>query len=420
MQIKEAVTRSSAGGRKVNEDAALWLGDVPLLAVADGMGGGGAGDAAAEIAFDCLKVNASFLTSEARRVDTNRTSRGRLNINLLLESAFKWAHLEISRAARAGQRRRMATTLLSVVVAGDHAFISHVGNCRAYLLRGGRLHRLTQDHTVAAARRSYQTAAPTETDPNEERRLLQILGSGNIDVDLAEVPLANDDVLLLCTDGLSQPLSEEQMAELIAPTQLDASADRLLAAAEEAGNDNVAFVMARIGNERDRVSVEEVAELMRSVFLFSDLDAAERYLLAPFLQERRYAVGDVLIEEGVLGAEFYVIVEGSVRITRDGVHLVDVGMGGHLGELTLARPSMRSATVTALEPVRVYALSRERFLKISERRPALGARLSLSLLDTVGERLRDLTDRLAHTETLIKTAPEDTEAVLAAIRGERR
>lgn len=418
MQIKQAVIRSSAGTRADNEDASLYLDSIPLLAVADGMGGAGVGDVAAEIAFDCLRMYASFLVAESKRVSTKRTSRGRLNINLLLEIAFKWAHMEVSRAARAAQRRRMATTLLAVVVAGDHAYISHVGNCRAYLLRAGKLHRLTQDHTVAAARRSYQQS--TEADPSEERRLLQIIGAGNIDVDLAEVPLADDDVVVLCTDGLCQPLSEERIAELVNPEQLETSADALLAAATSAGDDNIAFALAKVGAERDTAHVEEITELMRSVFLFRDLDAAERYLLAPFLQERRYEVGDLIIEEGVMGAEFYVIIEGSVRITRNGVHLVDVGMGGHLGELTLARPSVRSATVEAIEPVRVYALSRERFLQITERRPALGARLSLSLLDTVGERLRDLTDRLAKTEQVLKTTPEDTPALLAAIRGERR
>jgi len=417
VQIKQAVARSSAGKRAANEDAALILDDIPLLAVADGMGGPGVGDEAAAIAFDCLRINASFLRAEAERVSAERTARGRLNINLLLEAAFKWSHTAISRAARASQRRRMATTLLSVVVAGNHAYIGHIGNCRAYLFRAGRLHQVTQDHTVAAARRSFQSA---EADPAEERRLLQILGSGNIDVDLAEVPLADDDVLLLCSDGLFQPLSSEQLALLIDPDDLDASADKMLAAAEEGGDDNIALVLARVGAEQDSASVEEVAELMRSVFLFSDLDAAERYLLAPFLVERRYVPGDLIIQEGVLGAEFYVIIEGTVRITRDGVHLVDVGMGGHLGELTLARPSVRSATVAALEPVRVYALSRERFLEISQRRPELGARLTMALLDTVGARLRDLTERLARTEQLLHDSPEDTAVLLAAIRGERR
>jgi protein phosphatase len=409
VQIKQVVTRCSAGGRSVNEDAVMALGDVPLLAVADGMGGQGAGDEAARIAFDCLRIYASFLASESRHVTTQRTSRGRFNINLLLEIAFKWAHIEVNRAARALQRRRMATALLSIVIAGDHAYISHVGNCRAYVLRGGQLHLLTQDHTVAAARRSFQHAA--DSDPSEERRLLQILGSGNIDVDLAEVPLADDDVLLLCTDGLSCALSEEKIRTLMTGDDLDAVGDALLAAAEELGKDNIAIAIAQIGSDKDSSSVNEIAELMRSVFLFSDLNTAERYMLAPFLEERLYSAGDALVCEGVMGSEFYVILEGSVKVSRQGVHLTNIGVGGHLGELTLARPIMRSATVTALEAVRVYALSRDRFLQITERRPGLGARLALSLLDTVGTRLRDLTERVAQLEQPL-LEPEDTDLIV--------
>lgn len=409
MQIKQVVTRCSAGGRPVNEDAVMTLDDVPLLAVADGMGGEGAGDEAARIAFDCLRIYASFLTAESRHVTTQRTSRGRFNINLLLEIAFKWSHVEINRAARALQRRRMAAAMLSVVVAGDHAYISHVGNCRAYVLRGGRLHLLTQDHTVATARRSFRHVA--DANPSEERRLLQILGSGNIDVDLAEVPLADDDVLLLCTDGLSCSLSEDEIRLLMASSDLEAVGDALLASAGEQGNDNIAFAIARIGSDKDSSSVNEIAELMRSVFLFSELNTAERYMLAPFLEERFYSAGDELVREGMMGSEFYVILAGSVRVSRDGVHLVDIGVGGHLGELTLARPIMRSATVTALESVRVYALSRDRFLQITERRPGLGARLALSLLDTVGTRLRDLTERVAQSEQLLDE-PEDTDLVV--------
>lgn len=416
VQLKQVMTRSSAGGRAINEDAVLHMAAVPLLAVADGMGGANCGDVAAEIAFDCLRLHRSFLREECGRINTQRTSRSRLNVHLLLEVAFKLAHANISQQAQDEQRRRMATTLLAVVVADDHAYISHVGNCRGYVMRGGTLHTITQDHTVAAARRSFQQVA---INAAEERRLLQVLGSGSVDVDLAEVPLADDDVLLLCTDGLTQPLTDEQIQALISPDDLEGSADALLAAAEENGSDNVAFALAKVGSGQARDTVEDVAELMRSVFLFSALSTAERYLLAPFLEERSYQTGDVIIREGVMGAEFYVIIEGTVRITRDDVHLVDVGAGGHLGELTLARPGLRSATVTAVEPVRVYALSRERFLQVTERRPALGAQLSMALLDTVGERLRDLTDRLAKTEQLVQSAPEDTGAILAAIRGHK-
>ena len=417
MKIKELELRSSAGRRSFNEDAVLGLEQVPLLAVADGMGGRGVGEVAAEMALSCLRTNASFLAAEIQKVERERTPQRRERLHQLLETNFDWAHREIQRAGREQGRRRMATTLLAAVIAGDHAHLAHVGNSRAYLLRGGRLRQLTQDHTVAAARETVREPGDAPSS-GESRRLLQIVGAGAIDVDVAQVALADDDILLLCTDGLSLALDDVTLQAMIDPAALGGTADALLSVAERQGDDNVAFALARVGAARDSRSVDQIAEVLRAVFLFDGLEAAERYLVAPFLEERRYPEGTPFIVEGDEGEEFFIIAEGTVRVSRGGVHLIDIGAGGHLGELTLARPSPRSATVTALTDTTVFALSRARFQQIVARRPRLGARLTLQLLDTVSGRLRDLTDRLARTEQLVRHRPGDARALFAAIRGE--
>src|SRR5690606_19761020 len=115
-------------------------------------------------------------------------------------------------------------------------------------------------------------------------------------------------------------------------------------------------------------------------------------------------------------------VDGTLAITHEGTHLVDVGPGGHLGELTLARPAPRSATVTATSEALLFELTHARFREILRRRPNIGASIALAALDRVGDRLRDLTSRIRAVERLARgeDLPGDrslAEAIHAAAQG---
>lgn len=425
MQIKQFAAHTRSGGmRERNEDAVLSLESVGVFAVADGMGS--AGDVAAHTALDVVRANAPHLDDQIKKVAKDRSSASRLDLGCVLESTFQWAHLEVQRETERRGRHSSATTLIVAAIAGTHAYIAHVGNCRAYLLRNGKLQRLTDDHSVAMLRyRSGRMSAEEMAGSPEVNRLTQVVGAGvELDVDTAEVALADDDVLVLCSDGLHMPLRDEHMAERIDPRDLEASARRLLTEAlADPRHDDVSVVLVRVGSEQDNRAIDEVARILRSVFLFRDLNEAERLVIAPYLEERVLRRGEVLFKEGDAGDQFYAVVDGSLRVTAGRAHLVDIGPGGHLGELTLARPTPRSATVTALTAARLYGLSRANFDSLMKRRPALGARLAIALLDTVGDRLRDLTERLAIVGRVARgeiTVPglPPLEAVTRAVRGE--
>lgn len=425
MQIKQvaALTRPGAS-RDRNEDALLSLEQVPVFAIADGMGG--AGDVASRTALDVVRANAALLGDQVRKVAADRSSASRLDLGVVLESTFQWAHLEVQREADRHRMHNMATTLVVAAIAGDHAYIAHVGNSRAYLLRGGKLQRLTDDHSVGMLRyRSGKMSLQELQASPEQHRLTQVLGAGlEIDVDTAEVALADDDIVVLCSDGLFLQLSDDAIAERVDPRDLEASVKRLATeASRDLRHDDVSVILIRVGSERDTRSIEDIAKILRSVFLFRDLSEQDRLVIAPYLEERVYKRGEVLAREGEQGDEFFVLVDGTVRITRGRAHLVDIGPGGHLGELSLTRPTPRSATATALSRVRLFALSRANFDALIRRRPGLGARLALALLDTVGDRLRDLTERLAMVEKVSRgelqvpgLSPMD--AVQRASRGE--
>lgn len=425
MQIKQvaALTRPGAS-RDRNEDAILALEQVPVFAIADGMGG--AGDVASRTALDVVRANAALLGDQVKKVAADRSSASRLDLGVVLESTFQWAHLEVQREADRHRMHNLATTLVMAAVAGDHAYIAHVGNSRAYIWRAGKIQRLTDDHSVGMLRyRSGKMSLAELQSSPEQHRLTQVLGAGlEIDVDTAEVALADDDILVLCSDGLFLQIPDEGIAERIDPRDLEGTARRLVTeASHNLRHDDVSVILVRVGSERDTRSIEDIAKVLRAVFLFRDLTEQDRLVIAPYLEERTCKRGEVLAREGEQGDEFFVLVDGTVRITRGRAHLVDIGPGGHLGELSLTRPTPRSATATALTRVRLFALSRSNFDALIRRRPGLGARLALALLDTVGDRLRDLTERLAVVERVTRgeigvSGLSPLEAVQRACRGE--
>jgi PPM family protein phosphatase len=401
MRIRKAVGVCWAGRRPHNEDALIRIDTLPLYGLADGMGGPGAGEVAAAIAVEVVRRNATELEARNRAVATRRSSQNRLALGELLDEVFNGASREIQKeAARLGQPG-MAATLLIATVVGNFAYVAHVGDCRAYLHRAGRLLRLTEDHSVAEFRFRRGRISHEEYLRSPDRRVLyQVLGTGmEVDVDLAEVRLAGGDALLLCTDGLPRALDEEAIASGIDLSDLSGSARRLVEMADEAGApDNVSVILLGVDAEVGDEPIEAVTDVMSKVFLFETLSQPERLVVAPYLEEMVYEAEDVVVREGEPADAFYVVLSGKVRVTRGSTVLREIRAGGHFGEMALARSRTRSATVRAVGPTRVFSLSRERFHDVVRARPDLGVRLTLRLLDEVGERLRDLTDRLNAVE----------------------
>jgi serine/threonine protein phosphatase PrpC len=213
--------------RSNNEDA--FLVDGPLFAVADGMGGGNAGEVASALALETL---------------------GRVSGEGSVDLA-EW----VQRANRAVFDRSMSdrstsgmgTTLTAVLAEGESLRLAHVGDSRAYLLRDGRLERLTEDHTRVA--RMVRDGMITEEQAAQHpQRNIITRGLGladDVKVDQAQVEVRMGDRLLLCTDGLTAMVKEDTLREILAgePDPQEA-ARRLVEAANQAGGaDNVTAVV---------------------------------------------------------------------------------------------------------------------------------------------------------------------------------
>ncbi len=225
--------------RKSNQDRALALpleGGL-LAAVFDGMGGAAAGGVAASLALDTFRSEFSSPRSVADPEE-------------LLSSLMEKADARIKSESRADPKKLgMGTTAVSLLLLGGCAYFTHAGDSRLYLLRGGKLYRLTEDHTYVARllERGMITEEAAETHPRRHV-LLRALGGQTATAECGEpgkVTLLPEDVLLLSSDGLHGFVKETKIKSILMqkmPPEL--TAGYLIAAANEAGGeDNISAVV---------------------------------------------------------------------------------------------------------------------------------------------------------------------------------
>ena len=214
MQVEQAVAVTHVG-RKMsrNEDGVMQIPDVPLYAIVDGTGG----TEAADVALDVLRENKRALFDQFQRVADDPRTSTRLAVGQLFERVFDAASASVRDAARRLQRPKLAAAMVAATVVDRFAYIAHVGDARAYLLRDGDLWALTTDHTVAMAQLvgGHITEDEYRTSPFQ-KTLTQALGpTAKLDVAFAEVWLSPGDVLLLCSDGLHRTVSDAAICDTL-------------------------------------------------------------------------------------------------------------------------------------------------------------------------------------------------------------
>lgn len=232
LALIELASASDVGKvRSDNQDRDLLA--PPLIAVADGMGGHLGGGTAAGMAVDALRGVGSTTDPTA------------------LLGALKDANRAIAQAAMGDpDLTGMGTTATAALLEGGILYLVHVGDSRAYLIREGRIIQVTQDHSVVAemVRRGTLSADAAESHP-ARHVITRALGvDADIDIDALRVDLEPGDVVLLCTDGLSGPVPNEQMLEVVeSSATLEVAAGELVQRANAAGGpDNVTVVLARV------------------------------------------------------------------------------------------------------------------------------------------------------------------------------
>ena len=397
MRIVEEAAITHPGARELNEDALLCLPELPLYAVADGMGGEDAGEVAAHLAIDQLITQGPELRKLNAEVANDRTSDNRLRLVRAYDKVFNDASAVIKEARKARGHVGMAATLLVITLVEHFAYVAHVGDSRAYLLREGKLLRLTEDHSVAEFRFRRGRLEREEYVRSPERQLLyQALGTGaEVDVDLAEVRLADGDIVLICSDGLIRAVSEEEIAAYLVHGSLKEGLHTVVEHALQAGApDNLTATALRIGAEEGDEPIELVTDALAQCFLFAALSRTERLLVAPYVEELGLARGDQVTVIGQAAGHLGIVVSGRLVEVDARGNRRQLERGCFFGGDALARPGTWRATRHAEVASRVLWFSRERFRELVRYKPDVGGRMALALAEHLCGLHRDDESRL--------------------------
>ena len=248
-----ATSARSAVGlvRSGNEDSALA--SAHLIAVADGMGGHAAGEVASKIAITTLADSAVVFTNP--EIDQESADD-------LFLTAIHAINNEIKVAVDENpQLSGMGTTLTSLFLRGNAVALLHIGDSRAYRLRGNSFEQLSVDHTVIQELLNAGTITESEISTHPQRSVLTqvLMGDGLLEIPLPIFERKVKDRYLICSDGLSSVLTEKEIKSLIKGKDRDQALDALIDATYINGApDNVTIVIADIVEEAQPEALEKL------------------------------------------------------------------------------------------------------------------------------------------------------------------
>ena len=234
--------------RRRNEDAYVIA--PPLFAVADGMGGAQAGEIASKLAAAALEDTDSGALSGEDRVTS------------LIQEANRRVY---ERSNEDPTASGMGTTMTVALVEGDVVTFGHVGDSRAYLLRDGRMEQLTEDHSLVNELMKSGKLSPEEAETHPQRSVItRALGTDpDVDVDSFTIEAHVGDVFLICSDGLTDMVDDEEILGVLDRhhDDLDRATKSLVSAANRGGGeDNITVVAFAIAADGDTATMPVAAE----------------------------------------------------------------------------------------------------------------------------------------------------------------
>tara|TARA_R110002073_G_scaffold139145_1_gene289075 strand:- start:698 stop:1456 length:759 start_codon:yes stop_codon:yes gene_type:complete len=230
--------------REYNQDHIGFDQDLGIAVLADGMGGHKAGEVAAHMAV-------KFVLDKLKNFALQETSVSITGSQLLefVSNTISASNAAIFQAQEAEEAYSgMGTTVVAAMVVGSQAYIAHVGDSRLYVRRNRDVKRVTKDHSLVQdlIDRGFYTEREARS-ANVGHVVTRALGTRqDVDVDTAELPLQPYDLLILCSDGLTDMVSDWQIADIIDEniTDLDLAAKKLIALANQnGGKDNISVIL---------------------------------------------------------------------------------------------------------------------------------------------------------------------------------
>lgn len=311
--------------RDHNEDSLVVT--PPLFAVADGMGGHAAGEVASEIAVRVL--------SELAPEHPDGEALGR---------AIEEANRAVIQAAREGRGHQgMGTTMTAAMLEGERLVIAQVGDSRAYLLHQGKLQQLTRDHSLMADMIEAGQLTPEEARTHPQRSVItRALGSdAHLHPDIYEINVETGDRLLICSDGLSGMIFDDQIENTLRRVQdPQRCASQLVNEAIAAGgHDNVTVIVADVTGyaevRRKKLARKTKLSIALVLVLFAAIVAGAAWGTQTYLNTAAYLANDngkVAVYRGVPGSVLGLSFSHLERTTDVTVADLQPGVANRLNE----------------------------------------------------------------------------------------
>lgn len=373
-RVEFAVANDIGSWREHNEDAFLLAPELALFAVADGMGGHRAGEVAARLAVEEVKVQLSARACQRalERYVAKPDLESRRAVFDCLRSAFQRVNERVREdAATNPDHQGMGTTLDVVWLARDSAFIAHAGDGRVYLARSRATLLLTHDHTASTSWR---------TGPSAPRSgVTNAIGiAETVSVDTLLVDVSRGDRLLLCSDGIyGQVESESTLGELLRQGDVTSSARALVRRVSEYGRDNATALVVEIGerfvrrSERGRGLLALDLECARLSPLLVDLPESSALAALTAAVEVEVREGETLARQVANALVAYIVLDGVLRYPNSGR---SVGAGALVFPESLVGVAGQGEPPVAEQPARLLRVRADDFAEIC-RDPRLGSEL---------------------------------------------
>lgn len=250
----EVAGQTDVGRKRAhNEDSFAVYSEHGLYMVADGMGGHASGEVASRMAIETMR---DFFMQTAQDPDKTwpyKMDRSKDYDENRLITAIMLSNLRIYQTAKENPKQRgMGTTLAVVFVVDEGMYIAHVGDSRVYRIRGGRMTQLTEDHSLLNDYKKMKNLSEEEIEAFPHKNVIvRALGmKDTVKVDTRFEQPEPGDIILLCSDGLAGPVSDEEIHHVVATSpDLSTAAQRLIDSANENGGpDNITAVLTQWSN----------------------------------------------------------------------------------------------------------------------------------------------------------------------------
>ncbi len=381
--------------RDHNEDAHFIDPEAGIFVVCDGMGGHAAGEVASALAVQTIRTRwaAEPLQKAADRWLTQGTPETRKQLIHTIQQGVVAAHDAIVAEAEADRGKAgMGTTLVGAVIVGADIVFAHCGDSRAYLVRDGIAMQLTEDHTLLA--RLLAAGVDVDVDGDGMRfksMLTNALGIGHdLKVSTFVVPLADGDRFLLCSDGITEYVSEPEIGDVLSNMPSPArSAQRLVELAlQRGGGDNATALVVRVLEAGETARPAELLrreqQAIHACPLWGKVNPQQRLRALRIAIPRDYPAGDKLPAQSLGDRVAWIVVEG--ELLQDN-YVLGPGALVYPEALLTDRPLPdKDGLAVADTEVRVLAVRSDDFRELCEDDPDLGEALLGALANEIGSR----------------------------------